>query len=77
MEHFLLERYVLFSRRTDGQFCKRNVHHTPYPFVTPQSVTTHQTLAATIGCPIEADRQPDHIAFLPGVEVSVENIEPV
>ncbi|MEO2028011.1 MAG: DUF2071 domain-containing protein [Fuerstiella sp.] len=77
LEHFLLERYVLFARRPDGQFCMGYVRHTPYPFSTPQGVTIHQTLAAAIGCPIEADRQPDHIAFSPGVDVSVGNIEPV
>ncbi len=71
LEHFLLERYVLFARRPDGQIYLGRVHHTPYPFCTPRSVTVRQTLATAIGCPIESDRQPDHIAFSPGVNVSV------
>ena len=76
LEHFLLERYVLFARRRDGQYYLGNVHHSPYTVCTPQRVTVRQTLAAAIGCPIEPDRQPDHIAFSPGVDVSVDSIVP-
>ena len=75
LEHFLLERYVLFARRPDGQYGLGNVHHTPYPFCTPRSVMVRQTLATAIGCPIDADRQPDHMAFSPGVDVSVDSIQ--
>jgi uncharacterized protein len=75
LEYFLLERYVLFARRPDGQYFLGNVHHTPYTFCTPQSVTVRQTLASAIGCPIDPDRQPDHVAFSPGVDVAVDSVE--
>ncbi|MDG1894256.1 MAG: DUF2071 domain-containing protein [Fuerstiella sp.] len=74
LEYFLLERYVLFARRPDGRYFLGNVHHSPYTFCTPQRVTVHQTLASAIGCPIDPDRQPDHVAFSPGVDVSVDSV---
>ena len=77
LEHFLLERYVLFARRPDGQMLSGRVRHTPYTFCTPQKTTIQQTLTASIGCPMPAGRPPDHIVFSPGVDVTVGELQRV
>ncbi|MEO2013098.1 MAG: DUF2071 domain-containing protein [Fuerstiella sp.] len=77
LEHFLLERYVLFARRPDGRILAGRVHHSPYTFCTPEETTVQQTLTASIGCPIPADREPDHIVFSPGVDVAVGELKRV
>ena len=77
LEHFLLERYVLFARRPDGQILSGRVHHTPYKFCTPEATTIQQTLTASIGLSISPDREPDHVVFSPGVDVAVDALKPV
>lgn len=71
LDHLLIERYLLFAQRRNGTLMTGRVHHAPYQI---QPVVQHdivQTLTTAIGCPIPADRAPDHIAFSPGVDVRV------
>lgn len=77
LEHFLLERYVLFTRRPDGQILSGRVHHTPYEFCAPEATTMQQTLTASIGLSISPDREPDHVVFSSGVNVAVDKLKPV
>ena len=71
LEHFLLERYLLFARSPDGSFYTGRVHHRPYTFTDVSIAHLSQTLTETIACGITDAATPDHIAYSPGVDVSV------
>lgn len=75
LEHFLLERYHLFAVRPDGRFYCGQVHHEPYTFCSATVLQLSQTLTGAMGCPISADRPPDHVAWSPGVAVQVSPLE--
>nr|MCU0721719.1 DUF2071 domain-containing protein [Pirellula sp.] len=74
MEHFLLERYVLYVKRS-GIIYSGTVHHAPYSYQScvvnklNDSLVTHAglTLSSTL---------PDLIHFSPGVNVEVFKIAP-
>jgi uncharacterized protein YqjF (DUF2071 family) len=74
LEHFLLERYVLFAASPNGQLFSGRVHHDPYRFVPITVRTLSQTLTGPVTKSIQRAQQPDHAAFSPGVEVRVSPI---
>lgn len=56
LEHFLLERYLLYARK-GGRLYRGQVHHRPYPLQDAEAVGLEETMlsAASIQCP---DRSP-------------------
>ena len=69
LEHFLLERYLLFSEK-GGDLYKGQVHHVPYP---ARRATVHaldQTLLTAAGLDT-GGRAPDLVHFSEGVDVEV------
>ena len=43
LEHFLAERYILYSRDPQGQIYRGQVHHTPYPLREARLLNFEQT----------------------------------
>lgn len=49
LEHFLTERYCLFTRGRDGQIVRANVHHVPWPLEDAEADIQRNDLAAALG----------------------------
>jgi hypothetical protein len=75
LEHFLAERYVLYSQRNDGRLCRGRVHHTPYPLREASLETCDQKLLDATK--ISHSPEPDHTLFSNGVDVEVFDLEPI
>lgn len=74
LEHFLLERYLLFVQKRD-KIHVGQVHHPPYRFAPVQVTQLQDGLLAAAG--IETPRRlPDLAHASPGVEVEVFRIQP-
>ena len=69
LEHFLLERYILYSQAVDGPLYRGIVHHAPYVIHEANLLACHQTLLPANG--IFTDDRPCHAAYCPGVDVKV------
>lgn len=69
LEHFLLDRYILFSQAGAGPLYRGRVHHAPYVVHEASLLACEQTLLAASG--IVASDPPCHAAYCPGVEVEV------
>jgi uncharacterized protein len=51
LEHFLVERYLLFSRAFGDKLFRLQVHHQPWPLQPAHDVKMRQTLASADGLP--------------------------
>jgi uncharacterized protein YqjF (DUF2071 family) len=67
-EHFLAERYLLFTEDGDGLLCGQ-VHHRPYPLHRAEVTEVHESMVAASGLP--ATDGPPHALYSPGVDVDV------
>lgn len=77
LEHFLLERYHLFSRSRSGVIYTGQVHHEPYTWYPVKELTMQQTLTDWAGCSVADAGQPDHVVYSPGVQVRVSPLQRV
>lgn len=68
-EHFLLERYLLFSAHR-GKILEGQVHHPPYLAHRAHVLRVEQTLTQAAGLPA-LSRPPEIAHFSPGVDVEV------
>lgn len=68
LEHFLLERYLLFSQKGDA-LLKGQVHHPPYPAWNATIASCTCTLLEAADLPGEG--APDLVHYSPGVDVEV------
>lgn len=75
LEHFLIERYVLYSRSRQGHVFRGQVHHSPYPLQTARLIHCEETLQAAAD--IATTEPPCHVVFSPGVRVEVFGLERV
>ena len=78
LEHFLVERYVLFARDPTGASTavySGQVHHRPYSVRAVRVVRCNESLVRASG--IEVSGPPVHAAFSEGVEVEIFGLEPV
>lgn len=71
LEHFLIERYLLFATDKQHRLRAGRVHHAPYRIMTPISVAGTQSLTAPVGCHGLDVSKADHVAFSPGVDVRI------
>jgi hypothetical protein len=69
LEHFLLERYLLFSQRR-GRLRKGQVHHPPYPARRATLEAIDESLLRAAGIDREG-RAPDAVHYSEGVDVEV------
>jgi uncharacterized protein YqjF (DUF2071 family) len=74
LEHFLLERYLLFVKHK-GQLLAGQVHHTPYPVQKVHLLEVHDELMAAAGFPATC-KLPALAHYSPGVDVEVFSLLP-
>lgn len=74
LEHFLAERYILYTEKSPSEMLRGRVHHTPYPLQSAELLEWEETLLAATGVP-----RPDHaplVHFSPGVDVEIFPLRP-
>lgn len=69
LEHFLVERYLLYAQRPDGTLCRGQVHHAPYPLQRAELSDWDESLLAAAGITRPAGAPLVH--FAAGVDVEV------
>jgi uncharacterized protein YqjF (DUF2071 family) len=77
IEHFLLERYLLFAEDNRGQLRSAEVHHVPYEFSVNLDVDCRHSLFQPLGLQGLQDQAPDHAAYSPGVDVTVSSLKKI
>lgn len=75
LEHFLVERYLMYAARPNGQILQGRVRHTPYPLRHVEVTEFHETLLAVNQIPISTP--PEHFLFSEGVTVDVFPLRPL
>ena len=74
-EHFLVERYLLYTQKRDGLLLRAAVRHEPYPLRPVAEVACRQSMTTAAG--IAATGPPQHAVFSPGVDVRIGRLERV
>ena len=74
LEHFLLERYYLYSTRR-GRLYRGQVHHSPYPAQAAETLDIEETLLDAAGLVRLPDRPLVH--FAKGVDVEIFGLQAV
>lgn len=74
LEHFLVERYVLYAQKRNGNLMTGQVHHEPYRIRPIASCRVSQSLASAEGCP-SLMTPPDHAVYSEGVDVRVSPLK--
>jgi uncharacterized protein YqjF (DUF2071 family) len=74
LEHFLAERYLLYTKASRGLLCGQ-VHHTPYPLQTAKVHELEETLVAAAG--IEHGPEAPLAHYARGVDVEIYPLAPV
>lgn len=69
LDHFLVERYVLFAQRR-GRILRARVRHQPYPLCQATVASISETLFAAAGLPALPTPAP-LVHFSPGVDVDI------
>ncbi|MBW3636831.1 MAG: DUF2071 domain-containing protein [Armatimonadetes bacterium] len=72
LEQFLVERYVLYSRK-NGQLFRGRVHHAPYEIQRVELHSLRETCVAAAG--FERPNQAPHAIYSRGVDVEVWKLE--
>ena len=72
LEDFLVERYVLYSRRR-GCFYRGRVHHAPYPLQNAELLNLRENCLSAAG--FARPNCAPHILYSPGVDVEVWDLE--
>ncbi len=75
LEHFLAERYLLYTCDRKGDLLSGRVHHKPYPLV--NALTTRCEESLCLANELAVSTHPDHTLFSPGVDVEVFALRPV
>ena len=68
-EHFLVERYFLYTRTPAGTLLRGQVHHAPYPLRAAGVKVLDETLLNAAG--LVASGPPHHAVFSDGVDVEI------
>jgi len=75
IEHFLTERYCLYTQSPDGRLLRAHVHHWPWPLQTAAAAITENTVARAQG--IAVDGQPALLHYSRRLDVVLWSAEPV
>jgi uncharacterized protein YqjF (DUF2071 family) len=75
LEHFLLERYLLYSEDEARQLYRARVHHQPYPAQKVDVLECEETLIWAAG--IKRSEQPQHRHYAREVNVKIYGLEKV
>lgn len=73
LEHFLIERYILYSQK-NRRLLEGRVHHTPYPLREARLQTCEQSWLDDLG--LAVGRPPDHVLFSEGVATQIFTLGP-
>lgn len=74
LNHFLVDRYTLFTRGKTGQVYSGQVAHPPYPLQAAVVEECEETLVAAAGLSVSGP--PDHAVFSSGVDVRIGALRP-
>jgi uncharacterized protein len=74
LEHFLVERYILYAQKR-VQLFKGRVHHSPYPLRECRLLCCEQSWLKDAG--LDVERPPDHVVFSEGVSTEIFPLQPV
>ncbi|MDB5392223.1 MAG: hypothetical protein JWM11_7869 [Planctomycetaceae bacterium] len=74
VEHFLVERYLLYAVRR-GMIFQGQVHHQPYSLFATELRNLNEQLLVANG--VEPSQPPCHVIFSPQVNVEVFGLQPV
>ncbi len=74
LEHFLVERYILYAR-SKRQVYRGRVHHTPYPLQSAKLISLDESLFAAAG--LARPTTPPLVHYARGVNVEVFRLEVV
>lgn len=74
-EHFLAERYILYTKRKGGKLLSGRVHHKPYPLWSAEVLNVKQTMVEAAGLP-QSDKAP-LVLYSPGVDVDIFDLKPI
>jgi uncharacterized protein YqjF (DUF2071 family) len=69
LDHFLIERYFLYTTRPDGTLGRAQVHHRPYPLREARVTELTETLRAAAGLPAEGPIE--HACYCDGVDTEI------
>ena len=69
LEHFLAERYILYTECAPNELLLGRVHHTPYPLQTADLFEWNETLLSAAGIPCPG--HPPMAHFASGVDVEI------
>jgi hypothetical protein len=69
LEHFLIERYILYAERPGGGLSEARVHHCAYPVREARLIALEESLLPAAG--LARPEQPAHLAFSDGVSVEI------
>jgi len=75
LEHFLIERYILYAAPDRSKLLAGRVHHSPYPVHETRLESLEETLLAATG--FSPSEGPCHTAFSDGVNVEIFPLRPV
>jgi uncharacterized protein YqjF (DUF2071 family) len=75
LEHFLTERYCLYTRAASGAILRAEVHHAPWPLQPASATIDENTIASAQGLPLEGP--PPLLHFSRRLDVIVWPIERV
>lgn len=75
LEHFLVERYLLYTRSPGGMVLRGQVHHRPYPLREVQPERVKESLLREAG--IAVSGEPAHALFSDGVDVDIFSLRPI
>lgn len=74
LEHFLAERYLLYTQDRQGRLLRGQVNHRPYPLRETSVEWCRDTLVADAG--IATAGEPQHALFCEGVDVKIYPLRP-
>jgi hypothetical protein len=75
LEHFLIERYLLYAGGASGKLWRGQVHHRPYLVQPAELLESEESLLAANG--ILATNAPCHVLYSKQVDVEVFPLIPV
>lgn len=75
LQHFFLERYILYAKAPNGALHLGRIHHAPYPARAARLDHLRESLSAAAG--LGPLRDPMSILFSPGVDVDVFALEAI
>ena len=75
LEHFLAERYILYTRSAKGRLSRGQVDHQPYPLHQARLIRLDETLLEAAN--IRPTSGPEHVMFSEGFDVDIFPLRPI